>query len=330
MFLGGMRMGGSPNANSHLVRRGDTLWDICDFYFQNPYQWPRIWSYNPQIQNPHWIYPGDVVRLKNGTDAAPAARTGSLTDRRRQVSPTTVFLRNEGFIEDENDTVWERLDGSARTRPPSPADFDEVYIRIFSDRDIKVEPRTAHLPGQERLLGQDRGDPRHGPGRPVERQGQGGPRPHRGDHRHHRARRPHRPLQRRYEVVPPVRNDKEVKMTVLAALSPHALYGQNQVVFVDAGSKAGLVPGNRLLVIKKGDGFHDSLPSRSAAVRIALESDSPAQVERVPQPNGATLPEETYAELRVISVRDNTALCLVMDAKKEIEAGDPAIARKGY
>src|SRR5262249_19430488 len=41
----------------HLVRRGDTLWDICDRYFHNPWDWPRIWSYNPGLQNPHWIYP---------------------------------------------------------------------------------------------------------------------------------------------------------------------------------------------------------------------------------------------------------------------------------
>jgi hypothetical protein len=47
----------------HVVRRGDTLWDICFLYFNDPWQWPKIWSYNPQITNPHWIYPGDLVRL---------------------------------------------------------------------------------------------------------------------------------------------------------------------------------------------------------------------------------------------------------------------------
>jgi nucleoid-associated protein YgaU len=48
----------------HTVKKGDTLWDICDTYFANPWQWPRVWSYNPDILNPHWIYPGEVVRLK--------------------------------------------------------------------------------------------------------------------------------------------------------------------------------------------------------------------------------------------------------------------------
>src|SRR4029077_8146944 len=46
-------VGNIPDA--YTVKRGDTLWGICDTFFQNPYQWPRIWSYNPQIQNPHWI-----------------------------------------------------------------------------------------------------------------------------------------------------------------------------------------------------------------------------------------------------------------------------------
>src|SRR5262249_41651714 len=52
-----------PVPELHVVRRGDTLWDICWFYFNDPWQWPRVWSYNPQITNPHWIYPGDLVRL---------------------------------------------------------------------------------------------------------------------------------------------------------------------------------------------------------------------------------------------------------------------------
>src|SRR5262249_46681834 len=52
-----------PTPELHVVRKGDTLWDICGFYFNDPWHWPKIWSYNPQITNPHWIYPGDLVRL---------------------------------------------------------------------------------------------------------------------------------------------------------------------------------------------------------------------------------------------------------------------------
>ena len=52
-----------PVPELHVVRSGDTLWDVCWFYFNDPWQWPKVWSYNAQITNPHWIYPGDLVRL---------------------------------------------------------------------------------------------------------------------------------------------------------------------------------------------------------------------------------------------------------------------------
>src|SRR5262249_30239726 len=58
---------------SHTVKKGDTLWDICDGYFGNPWQWPRVWSYNPEILNPHWIYPGEVIRLKKEGGLVPSA-----------------------------------------------------------------------------------------------------------------------------------------------------------------------------------------------------------------------------------------------------------------
>jgi len=47
----------------HTVVPGDTLWDLCAKYLNNPWYWPRVWSYNPEISNPHWIYP-DAVGIK--------------------------------------------------------------------------------------------------------------------------------------------------------------------------------------------------------------------------------------------------------------------------
>ena len=331
---GGGVSGFAGNANIHTVRRGDTLWDICDHYFRNPHQWPRIWAFNPQIQNPHWIFPGDQVRLRGaeliGTPAPVAAGSG-LVDRRRQVPPDTIFLRNQGFIEDDNTNNWGEITGSPEEKMIL-TDLDYVYLRIASNHDLKVgqeltifrplravaSGKLIEIQGTARV---DQWNPSTRVARAkitealdaIERGARVGP------------------VARRFEVVPPTRNDKEVTAKILTSVQPHGLFGQNQIVFIDQGEEAGLKPGNRLFVIRKGDAWHRTLTTGSSAKRIALEDESPAATENVPKPrDSSTLPEEVQAELRVINVRKQTAMCIVTASRHEIEAGDKAFARKGF
>lgn len=62
---------------SYTVKRGDTLWDIASTFLRDPWYWPEVWYINPQVENPHLIYPGDVLALAFGADGRPQIRLQS-------------------------------------------------------------------------------------------------------------------------------------------------------------------------------------------------------------------------------------------------------------
>jgi LysM repeat protein len=62
----------NPNAPKHyVVKRGDTLWGIASMYLRDPWLWPEVWVINPQVVNPHLIYPGDKLALAYGANGRP-------------------------------------------------------------------------------------------------------------------------------------------------------------------------------------------------------------------------------------------------------------------
>jgi hypothetical protein len=64
--------GAVPPPDTYTVRPGDTLWDLSGRFLNNPWYWPKVWSYNPEITNPHWIDPGQVLRFFPAAEEAPA------------------------------------------------------------------------------------------------------------------------------------------------------------------------------------------------------------------------------------------------------------------
>ncbi len=55
----------------YLVKKGDTLWDISEHFLKDPWEWKTLWKTNPQIENPHLIYPDDLITLSFDTEGTP-------------------------------------------------------------------------------------------------------------------------------------------------------------------------------------------------------------------------------------------------------------------
>lgn len=82
--------------DTYVVQRGDTLWDIAGKFLQKPWLWPEIWQANPQISNPHLIYPGDVISLAylDRVTLQPGPRTDTQPINAIALSDVEPFLKD--------------------------------------------------------------------------------------------------------------------------------------------------------------------------------------------------------------------------------------------
>jgi hypothetical protein len=327
---------GSFTPEAHTVRRGDTLWEISSRYYNNPYAWPRLWGHNSQIQNPHWIYPGDRVRLRDPNVAASANLIG--LGNRKAVPPATVFLRDIGWVDDKKDDEWGEIVGSPSDRMMLSAG-DDIYVQMGDDHEVSLgEELTIFRPirtvSTENAKGEmvsirgtakiERYNPKTKMVRAkiieaidvIERGAKIGP------------------VGRKFDVVPPQKSEIDLEVNILASVYPNHFYGQNQVVFVDRGDKDGLKPGMRLFAVSRGDRWQATVKNagKMAQLRPRVEDDRPAKVDDhyTKGTDLDRLPDETYAELRVMRVREHTATALVVHAKFEVERNARLVARKGY
>jgi hypothetical protein len=307
-----------PTPELHVVRRGDTLWDICFLYFNDPWQWPKVWSYNPQITNPHWIYPGDLVRLlprgmfaqtapvlePEKPDADAQAPADALPAPQRRIE---VGIRQTAFVEKSDLDKSVTIDGSVDEKTLLGSG-DSVYLSYPPGKPPKVgEKYSIYQPGNVvKSGGNEVGAYVHVLGtlevvsvkqdkrargvileasREIERGAKVGP------------------LVRVFKTVPPSRPKVDAQGTVVAMLTQDQLIGQGEVVFIDLGKRSGVEVGNRMFVVRRGDAYPKKMNVQAG------------QDDR-------KFPARALGEIVIVDVGDRISIGLVTLAVQEMSVGD--------
>lgn len=305
---------------TYIIKKGDTLWGISERFIDDPYYWPNLWANNPDITNPHLIYPGQKVRIYNGRlilmptydspetsqTVTPATPTETKNSSTTAAKAKTIFQTggsSEGFILadekplgtiidsvdnrtllTENDTVFLAM------ADPSVVSVGDTY-GLYKKGDKITHPATGENFGrmmhdlgylQVTSIGNGNVTARIGKVfREVERGAE------------------------LYNYVPPnmeislKKTTNEMGGYILTTQSEKLTQGQHDVVFVDFGLEAGLNVGNMLYITRP----------RTITEKGLQQPDSP-------------LPDELLGAAIVIESHTRTAAALIIKSLKTIYRGD--------
>ena len=297
----------------YLVEEGDTLWDICDTFFDDPHFWPTLWAFNPQITNPHWIYPGDylVIVPKSMLSKGP----GFVWSKSRYTEkPTEVIVagRSKGFIPARQFKESGKIRYS-REEKNLLGQYDEVYIEFYIPKKIKR--------GEEFTIYEVEGEVKH----PVSKDVVGYKVRHLGIAKVLGAEKrfvkgllftTYREIERgdlvtdifqHHFTVSPKANTASVKAVVLDAFEDLGYLGEHHYVFLDKGRNDGVQIGNRMVVVSRGDGY------------VPVEEGDEADI-----------PDEVIGEIMVIEPYEHTSLGVITRSIREISIGARCEMRAGY
>ena len=320
-------------ADTHVVKKGDTLWGICDSYFRDPWRWPKVWAQNPDITNPHWIFPGQAIKLGGITRSLPgaegqAASGGGPTPEGgerigvirgvRTVSVDNGMLREMGFVDTKALSFAGTINGS-REEKIMLTTGDQAYVEFGQGQPPKAGDRftiytvdTEHPvrePGSSLTLGYivrmygdlviDALTDRPIASATLTSVVQPVERGYRVG-----------PVFKQFRTVSPRRNEINTTGRVIAAIEPNILIAQNMFVVLNRGSRHGVELGNRFVIIRQGDGYRP---------RMENWTDMDHR-----------FPPDTIAELLAVDVREETSMAWVVRGNRDIRVGDVANLPKGY
>jgi len=328
---------------THTVVPGDTLWDLSQKYLGSPWYWPKVWSYNPEIANPHWIYPGNLVRFFPGTGEEPAGRVEvesepatesfgegdialvePLEDSRvTMIGPRPYQPKGRekvprvGFVtEKELERTGVLAKSFAETEMLSAGDI--VYL-TFKDRSAAVvgkeyviyrtdrkvyHPRSGKFLGYMTLvLGQARVLQTSDPNYVRGQLTYSYDSMYRGD-LVGPAGEPHILTVSRVDNT----NAKDVEGAVVASMDPYiTINGERDEIVVDLGSTEGVQRGNTFAIVRQMDPYDQGVDPASG--------------------QDPKLPVEDVGSCIAVEVKEHTTTCLLLRTVREIVPGDRMVLR---
>jgi hypothetical protein len=325
----------------HTVEKGDTLWDLSGKYLGSPWYWPKVWSYNPQIANPHWIYPGNQVRFYPGNG-------GQETPTRAEVvtGGDDEDLEAGQPVEDEGEVQVVRLPIETKTREiilkdgfatPNEVEASGTLVASYAESEmlspgnvvyLDFKDKSAVQVGASYLVFRTVGKvyhPHTGKFLGYQTQVLGTVKVNRTSEPKVRATlekafdeigrgaRIGPARERLFESVAPVPNAVALQnLTVVSQLDTSLTMAGEQVrVLVDAGSAQGVQVGNIFTVVRQVD------PILSGVGVDPSENQD------------KSLPVEEVGRCMAVDVREAVTTCLLIRAYREVVVGDRVEMRAG-
>jgi len=336
----------SPNApERYVVQKGDTLWDISGMYLKDPWFWPEIWHVNPSIQNPHLIYPGDVLyfsyvdgkprvslEASSAMRLSPEVRTSPLTGAIRAIPYDLLmdFVGRPSLLTKEDIRNQPYVIGM-RDRHIVGSTANEVYARGLNQ---PAEGTRYNIVGVgEKLYDPDNGDLLgyigHYAGTAAVIQSTGAVAPGTDSILNMKREEPlthMRVIEVGREIlqgdkvfpvqadigadfVPSPPSNEAILGQIIAVVDGVQVAGKYQVVAINRGKKHGLAPGNALGVFYRGELVRDRFDRESWSAFTA-------NYDKV------RLPDERSATILLFTVKDRMSYGLVMQSSQVINRGD--------
>lgn len=300
------------------VEDGDTLWLISQEFFNDPWLWPNLWALNPHITNPHWIYPGDVIRLKWSSQAAAESQGDDLDLKpvaySADLQKVARLIINRGSI---LDGVGEALGRVVASPEPKEnlSTGDRIYLEISDPSQASLGQELGVFRPEETVYHPDTGEEVGikvlyvGAAQVIEQ----------GDDQQlikavvtASEREMVRgdlifPLKKPLVEISPTKNLADLKAVIIDSLANISEFGQHHLVFIDIGSEEGVQVGNRLAVTRQGDGL----------MKLSEELDQ-------------RMPLEPVGELMIVSTRPHTSSALITRSTLELRRGDQVLMLRNY